>query len=60
MKATFIQEPELQFGQGKHIDIRFGIANYKPLDYKDQLAPKNIALGIIGTDRTISELRSWL
>ena len=42
MNTTFIQEPELQFGSGRHIDIRFGIAKYKPLDYRDPLAPKNI------------------
>jgi hypothetical protein len=60
MRTTFIQEPELEFGNGRHVDIRFGIANYKPLDYKDQLAPKNIPLGIVGTERSISELRTWL
>lgn len=60
MKPFFIHEPELQFGQGRHIDIRFGIANYKPLDYQDQLAPKAIPVGIIGPDRNISDLRAWL
>jgi hypothetical protein len=60
MNASFIQEPELQFGTGRHIDIRFGIANYKPLDYRDPLAPKKINLGIIGTEKSIAELRGWL
>lgn len=60
MKSFFIHEPELQFGQGRHIDIRFGISNYKPLDYRDTLAPKTIPLGIIGTERNISDLRGWL
>lgn len=60
MKPLFIQEPELEFGQGRHVDIRFGISNYKPLDYKDILAPKSIPLGIVGTERSISDLRSWL
>ncbi len=60
MKPYFIHEPELQFGQGRHVDIRFGIANYRPLDYRDQLAPKAIPLGIIGTERNISDLRAWL
>jgi hypothetical protein len=60
MRPFFIQEPELQFGQGRHIDIRFGISNYKPLDYRDHLAPKAIPLGIVGTDRNISDLRGWL
>ena len=60
MRSFFIQEPELQFGQGRHIDIRFGISNYKPLDYRDKLAPKTIPLGIVGPERNISELRAWL
>src|SRR5712692_8405486 len=60
MKSFFLQEPELQFGQGRHVDIRFGISNYKPLDYRDTLAPKAIPLGIIGTERNISDLRAWL
>ena len=60
MKTIFIHEPELEFGQGRHIDIRFGITNYKPLDYRDALAPKAIPLGIVGTERNISDLRSWL
>lgn len=60
MKASFLQEPELEFGQGKHIDIRFGISNYKPLDYLDKLAPKTIPIGVVGTEKTISEFRSWI
>ena len=60
MKSYFIQEPELEFGQGRHVDIRFGISNYKPLDYRDILAPKSIPLGVVGTERTISDLRTWL
>jgi hypothetical protein len=60
MNPFFIQEPELQFGDGRHIDIRFGISNYKPLDYRDKLAPKSITLGIVGPDRNISDLRGWL
>jgi hypothetical protein len=60
MRPFFIHEPELRFGQGRHLDIRFGISNYKPLDYRDALAPKAIALGIIGTERNICDLRGWL
>jgi hypothetical protein len=60
MRPFFIQEPELQFGQGRHIDIRFGISNHRPLDYRDKFAPKTIPLGIIGTERNISDLRGWL
>ena len=45
---------------GCHVDIRFGISNYKPLDYRDILAPKSIPLGVVGTERTMSDLRTWL
>ena len=60
MKVDFIQEPELEFGAEKHIDIRFGIMNYGPFDYKDRLAPKEIKLGYIGTPQTIQGVEAWL
>ena len=33
MNLNFIDEPELQFGTSKHIDIKFGIMNYGVLDF---------------------------
>lgn len=61
MKINFLQEPELEFGNnGKHIDIRFGMMNHKPLDYDSDTAPKNIKLGIIGSSETIEKLTAWL
>ena len=38
MNLTFLEEPELEFGAGRHIDIRFGIMNYGPLDFETSLA----------------------
>jgi hypothetical protein len=60
MRLDFLQEPELEFGTSKHIDIRFGLMNYGPLDYASPLAPKNIRLGIVGTPRTIEGVQRWL
>ena len=60
MKLTHIDEPELEFGTGKHIDIRFGLRNYGPLDFKDPTAPKQINVGIVGTSETIEGVAGWI
>src|SRR5436309_9320759 len=60
MKVDFLQEPELEFGAGKHIDIRFGLMNYGPLDYERLLAPTQIKVGIVGTPETIEGVQAWL
>lgn len=61
MKIEFLQEPELEFGNGgRHIDIRFGMMHYKPLDYDSTSAPKDIKLGIVGSSETVEDLEIWL
>ena len=60
MKAQFFHEPELEFGTGRHIDIKFGLMNYGPLDIDNPLAPKKIKLGIVGTPETIEGVSNWL
>ena len=60
MKIELLDEPELQFGYGRHIDIRYGISNWSPFDVDESLAPKKIKVAIIGTNETISELSIWL
>ncbi|MFL5659363.1 MAG: argonaute/piwi family protein [Ktedonobacteraceae bacterium] len=60
MKLDFLQEPELEFGTGRHIDIRFGLMNYGPLDYEQSLAPKLIKVGIVGTSETVEGIQTWL
>ncbi len=60
MKIDFLDEPELEFGQGAHIDIRFGIMDYGPLDVGADLAPREIRVGIVGTPATIEGAREWL
>src|SRR5438046_1157864 len=60
MKATFFDEPELEFGSGSHIDIRFGLMNYGPLDFEKPIAPKKINVGIVGTPETVEGVTSWL
>lgn len=60
MKVAYLEEPELEFGCDRHIDIRFGLMNYAPLDYGRLGAPKEIQLGIIGTNQTIEGVLTWL
>jgi len=60
MNIEIIPEPELEFGDGTHVDIRFGMMRYKPFDYKDARAPKEVKLGIVGTNETIEGLTTWL
>lgn len=60
MKPSFIIEPKLDFGSGQHIDIRYGLMNYGPLDVASNVAPKNIKLGIVGTNKTIEGVIGWL
>lgn len=61
MRVSFLQEPELEFGAGlRHIDIRFGLMNYGPLDVGSELAPRRIRVGIVGTPATVEGARAWL
>jgi hypothetical protein len=60
MRACFLPEPELEFGAGRHVDIRFGLANYGPLDARSPLAPHAIRVGIVGTSETVTGVREWL
>jgi len=60
MKTDFIQEPELEFGAGRHIDIRFGLMTHGPLDVSDPMAPRSIRIGLVGTPETLEGLVPWL
>lgn len=60
MKLHFIEEPELQFGSSKHIDIKFGILNHGVLDFDKQEAPRKINLGVIGSNETVEKFLGWV
>jgi len=59
MNLSFFEEPELEFGAGRHIDIRFGITSCGPLDFDSPLAPHEIPIGIIGSKESVEGVRSW-
>lgn len=60
MKVEFLEEPELEFGTGRHIDIRFGISNYGPHDIGSDQAPSTIRVGIVGTAEDVDRARAFL
>lgn len=61
MRASVLEEPELEFGAGgRHIDPRFGIANYGPLDAGTESAPTRIRVGIVGPLPSVEGIRLWL
>lgn len=60
MNLTFIEEPELQFGIDKHVDIRFGIMNYHPFDIAESRRPQLIKVALIGTNESIEGTVKWL
>ena len=60
MKASFFQEPELEFGNGgTHVDIRYGLMQHGPLDLGDTSAPTELKVGLVGTEETIAMIRQW-
>ena len=60
MNVGFIQEPLLEFGAGKHVDIRFGLMNHGPLDLRNETAPQRVRLGIVGTPEGLEGIHAWV
>lgn len=61
MNVTFLDEPQLEFGgNGRHIDIRFGIMGNGPLDRTRGTAPRRIRVGLVGSAETIEGTLKWL
>lgn len=62
MKLEFLHpEPDLEFGdKGKCHDIRFGIGHYGTFDYQDDRGPREIRIGLVGTEETINAITEWL
>jgi hypothetical protein len=61
MNIAFLDEPTLEFGgNGRHIDIRFGIMSHGPLDRTRGTAPRRIRVGLVGSSDTIEGTIGWL
>ena len=56
-----LPEPELEFGTGgRHIDIRYGLRDFGPFDQHETDAPKQISVGLIGTNETVEAAARWI
>lgn len=60
MVISLLQEPQLDFGTGRHVDIRFGLMNFGPQDLDQVRRPEKIKVGVIGTSQSIEASSSWL
>jgi hypothetical protein len=60
VKARLLEEPELQFGAGTHVDPRFGVLELGPADQEAAAAPREIPVGIVGTAEGIEAAVRWL
>src|SRR5688572_22720748 len=62
MRVELLQpEPDLEFGnEGRCPDIRFGIGHYGVFDFANVEGPRQIKIGLIGTDETLEPLADWL
>jgi hypothetical protein len=60
MRAELLEEPELQFGSGRHVDPRFGLLELGPADGDAAAAPRTISVGVVGSEETIDGVIKWL
>jgi hypothetical protein len=60
MKFEVFPEPDLEFGSGVHIDIRYGIQDYGPIGFDNPAAAKVIKVGFAGTSASISKVLEWM
>src|SRR4051794_37430402 len=60
MIARLLEEPEMQFGRGAHVDPRFGLLDFGPADQTAEAAPSTIPIGVVGTQETIEGVLRWL
>lgn len=61
MKAAYIEEPELEFGDGRyHVDPRVGLTDNGPPDYGTPEAPRLVRLGVLGDPQDVAACIDWL
>ena len=61
MRLHTVEEPELEFGGAQpHVDIRFGLKDYGPLDLLSTQSPKLIRIGLVGTSEGAEGFSQWI
>src|SRR5258706_1366181 len=58
MNTEYIEEPLLEFGTGKHIDVRHGMMEYATLDYAHP-QHRSINVAIIGSSESVEGAENW-
>lgn len=59
MKLDILKEPELEFGDGKHICPRMGIAEHKVYDINMKARKTDFLLGVVGIDEDVDKAFDW-
>jgi hypothetical protein len=54
-----LAEPLLEFSGGRHVDVRFGLTEFGPVDFATGQT-KTVRLGIVGSSHTAGKLMEWL
>ncbi len=58
--VSHFSEPVLEFaGNGRHVDVRFGLTDYGPVDFSTERT-KEVRLGVVGTSQTTGKFGDWL
>lgn len=60
MKADYLNEPFLFFGEGKSICPREGIAGLKVYDTVQSARKDQLLIGIVGIEEDVEKLKEWL
>lgn len=60
MVIHHVREPDLEFGNGAHIDIRYGLMDHLPHDIDQPRRPERIRLGMVGTAQSIEGASEWI
>jgi hypothetical protein len=60
MRAEYLQEPFLVFGEGKSICPREGITRLKVYDTVQSIRKHELLVGIVGIEEDIENMKSWL
>jgi hypothetical protein len=61
MKATYLPEPDLEFGYaGHHQEQRAGLVLHGPADIEFASRPSTMRVGLVGRAKELDELQAWL
>lgn len=60
MKLKYITEPELEFGNNRHVCPRAGISKYDSYESKNEYRKKDINIGGVGTSENLGKLAEWI